>query len=116
MAALNKHQILGAVSSAPTLRVDVPEWGGEVFMRIMSVGERDEYENEWIRSKDRGMPNFRSKFLAKVLCDEAGARIFTDKELDELAKLPAVVMNRLWQQAMEYNALQESHTEGMAGN
>ena len=33
----------------------------------MSVGERDKYENEFIRNKDKGVDNFRSKFLAALL-------------------------------------------------
>lgn len=115
MASLNKHQILGAADTQ-TLRVEVPEWGGDVHIRVMTVGERDEYENEWLRSKDKGMANFRTKFLGKTLCDEKGDRLFTDAEVGELSKKSAVVMNRLWQKAMEFNALQEKDVEGMAGN
>ena len=115
MASLSKHQILGA-SDNSIKKIEVPEWGGEVCLRVMSVGERDEYENEWLRSKERGMPNFRTKFLGKTLCDESGNRLFTDSEINELSKKSAVVMNRLWQEAMEFNALQEKDVEAIAGN
>jgi hypothetical protein len=115
MSALNKHQILGAVDTQ-TLKVEVPEWGGDVYLRVMTVGERDEYENEWLRSKDRGMANFRTKFLGKCLCDEKGVRLFTDAELGELAKKSATVMNRLWNEAMKFNALREEDVEQIAGN
>lgn len=115
MTALNKHQILGA-TDVQVKKVEVPEWGGDVYIRVMSVGERDEYENEWIKAKDKGMANFRTKFLAKCLCDEKGVRIFSDSELHELSKKSAVVMNRLWNEAMEFNALQSDGVEQAAGN
>lgn len=115
MTTLNKHQILGAVDVL-VKKVEVPEWGGDVHLRVMSVGERDEYENEWIKAKDKGMANFRTKFLAKCLCDEKGIRLFSDSEMNELAKKSAVVMNRLWQEAMEFNALQDTDVEKIAGN
>lgn len=116
MSGLNKHEILGATDSQ-VVSVEVPEWGGGVFIRVMSVGERDEYENEWLKTKDRGgMPNFRTKFLARTICTAAGERVFTDADIPELAKKSATVMNRLWQKAMEINALKESDVEALAGN
>ena len=63
MAFLDKKAILGAKDET-VVSLNVPEWGGEIGLRAMSVGERDKYENEFIRNKDKGVDNFRSKFLA----------------------------------------------------
>ena len=113
--ALTKEQILAA-DDLGLLEVKVKEWGGSVFIRVMSVGERDSYENEWVRNKDKGVDNFRTKFLARCLCDEKGERLFTDAEIEKLATKSARVMSRVWQKAMEHNALTDKDVEELAKN
>ena len=41
--ALTADQILAA-DDMGLKEVNVPEWGGSVYIRVMTVGERDEYE------------------------------------------------------------------------
>jgi hypothetical protein len=113
--ALSKKMILDA-DDLNLLKVAVPEWGGDVFVRVMSVGERDAYENDWIVNKSKGVEDFRTKFLARCLCDESGERLFSDAEIPSLAKKSAKVMSRLWQKAMEHNALTEKDVEELAKN
>lgn len=108
--SLTKNQILAA-DDCRLAEVAVPEWGGSVFIRVMSCGERDAYENDWVMNKNKGVENFRSKFLARCLCDDKGSRLFTDAEIGELSKKSAKVLGRLWQKAMEHNALTEADVE-----
>jgi hypothetical protein len=113
--ALTKEQILAA-DDLGLLELKVKEWGGSVFIRIMTCGERDAYENEWVKNKERGVENFRTKFLAKCLCDEKGERLFSDAEVDQLARKSAKVMARVWAKAMEHNALTDQDVEELAKN
>jgi len=113
--ALSKDQILAA-DDMGLFEVEVPEWGGTVFVRVMSVGERDSYENEWIVNKNKGVENFRSKFLQRVLCDEKGELLFTASEIDLLAKKSARVITRIWEAAMRHNALSDGDVEELAKN
>lgn len=115
MPALTKEQILAA-DDLGLLEVNVPEWGGSVFIRVMSVGERDSYENDWMVNKSKGVDNFRSKFLQRVLCDDKGELLFTPAELPTLAKKSAAVMGRLWEAAMKHNKLSDSDVEELAKN
>jgi hypothetical protein len=115
MASLSKDQILAA-DDLGLLEVPVKEWGGSVFIRVMTVAERDAYEREWIGKKDTGVENFRTKFLQKVLCDEKGTLLFTPEEIDALGKKSARPMARLWEKAMKHNALMESDVEELAKN
>ena len=115
MPALTKAQILAA-DDLGLLEVNVPEWGGCVFIRVMSVGERDSYENDWMVNKAKGVDNFRSKFLQRVLCDERGELLFTPEELPTLAKKSAAVMGRLWEAAMRHNKLSDADVEELAKN
>lgn len=113
--ALTKDDIIAADDSG-LLEVQVPEWGGSLFIRVMSVGERDAYENDWIQNKHRGVENFRAKFLQRVLCDSNGKLLFVAAELDLLAGKSAKVMSRLWQKAMEHNAFTDADVEELAKN
>ena len=113
--ALTKDQILAA-DDMGLLEVQVPEWGGSVFVRVMTVGERDSYENDWMVNKNKGVENFRSKFLQRVLCDENGDLLFTADEIGVLAKKSARVIARIWEKAMQHNALADADVEEMAKN
>lgn len=113
--SLSKDAILSANDSG-MLKVAVPEWGGEVFIRVMSVGERDAYENDWVVNKHKGVSDFRTKFLARCLCDESGKRLFSDDDIPALAAKSARVMCRLWEKAMAHNALSDSDVDELAKN
>ena len=113
--ALSKDQILAA-DDLGLLEVQVPEWGGSVFVRVMSVGERDSYENDWMVNKSKGVDNFRSKFLQRVLCDEKGDLLFSSQEVEKLAKKSARVITKIWEAAMKHNALTDDDVEELAKN
>lgn len=112
---LTKEQILAA-DDMGLLELQVPEWGGSVFIRVMTVGERDSYENEWMVNKHKGVDNFRSKFLQRVICDESGNLLFAVNEVEKLAKKSARVITRVWEAAMKHNALSDDDVEELAKN
>ena len=35
-------------------KVHVPEWGVDVFIGVMTAGERDSWENEWLQKQGKG--------------------------------------------------------------
>ena len=115
MAFLDKKAILAAQDET-VISLNVPEWGGEIGIRAMTVGERDAYENEFMDAKaqNRGVENFRSKFLIATICNEDGEPIFTRKDLDQLAKKSITVVNRVWNAAMAHNALSNEDVEELA--
>lgn len=115
MPALTKDQILAA-NDANLLKIAVPEWGGDVYIRVMTVGERDAYENEWQRKKDTGVDDFRTKFLVRCLVDEKGNRLFDNGDVERLAQKSARVVNRVWLAAMEHNNLSDTTIEELAKN
>lgn len=115
MPALTKDQILAA-NDVNLLKINVPEWGGDVYIRVMTVGERDAYENEWQRKKDTGVDDFRTKFLVRCLVDEKGNRLFDNGDVQRLAEKSARVMNRVWLAAMEHNNLSDASIEELAKN
>jgi hypothetical protein len=104
--ALTAEQILAA-DDLGLKKVNVSEWGGEVFIRVMSVGERDSYERKWIGRKNDGIDNFRTEYLARVLCDEKGGLIFNRDQIEALAQKSGAVMGTLFDLAMKHNRMTE---------
>lgn len=111
---LTKEQILAANDSKP-LEVKVPEWGDSVFIRVMSVGERDAFELEYIRAGGKPVDNFRTKYLQACLCNERGELLFTKDEIAGLSAKSARVMNRLWEVAMAHNGMTQKDADELAG-
>jgi hypothetical protein len=108
--ALTAEQILSA-DDMGLKKVNVHEWGGDVFIRVMSVGERDAYERKWIGKKETGIDNFRTQYLAGVLCDEGGKLLFTRDQIDALAQKSGAVMGRLFDEAMKHNRMTEEDVQ-----
>lgn len=108
--ALTAEQILAA-DDLGLKQVTVKEWGGDVFIRVMSVGERDSYERMWIGKKDSGVDNFRSEYLARVLCNEKGELLFSREQVEKLANKSGAVMGRLFDEAIKHNNMSEADVE-----
>lgn len=97
-------------------KIHVPEWGGEVYVRVMSVGERDAYEKLWIGKKDSGVDNFRTEYLARVLCDENGELLFSRDQIAALAKKSGAVCGRIFDAALTHNNMSAKDVEDLAKN
>lgn len=108
--ALNKKAILAAKDAKIEGPIHVPEWGGDVFIRTISGSERDSFEDSYAEQK---MKAFRVRFLVMTLCDEAGERLFEDKESDELGKKSSVVINRLFDKAWQHNAFTQEAVDAL---
>ena len=101
--------------------VDVPEWGGQVGIRIMSGKQRDEYETFMIskmdkKNKVRDSKQARAMLLVLTLCDESGNPIFTEKDLDELNKKNSKVIENLFTKASDLNGLSPESVEEIEKN
>lgn len=108
--ALTAEQILAA-DDLGLKEVKVREWNGSVFIRVMSVSERDAYERMWIGKRDSGVENFRTEYLQRVLCDETGKLLFTREQIEKLGAKSGAVMARLFDAAMKHNAMSEADVE-----
>ena len=110
--ALNKAKILAANDNKLDT-TNVPEWGGEVYLKVLSGTDRDAFEEGYSEQK---MKNFRSRFLVLTLCDEKGERLFTEAEVDDLGKKSAVVLARLFDKAWALNAFRNEDVEALGND
>lgn len=107
-----------AASVRKPLKVHVKEWNLDVFIKVLTVGERDEWELAWIDIKNKGLasfPNFRAFYLARTLCDEHGVRLWNDDETGEIAGLDGAIMGELFDVAQRHNKLTEADVVELAG-
>lgn len=110
--ALTKKAILDS-EDLPLREVDVPEWGGVVYLRGMTGEERAAYEDETVKLDHRGqmrefdVRRFRISMVARCLVDEKGDRIFTDKEMAALNKKSGVIIDRLYDIAADLSGVSE---------
>ena len=104
---LTKKQILEA-DDRKFEKVKVPEWGGEVFVRVMSGWERDKYEMDMFqRRKDGESPNIRGSLCGLCIVDDKGVRIFSDGEVGELAGKSGAALDRVFDVAQRLNGIGE---------
>lgn len=108
--ALTAEQILAA-DDLGLRKVHVSAWGGDVYIRVMSVGERDAWERLWIGKKETGVENFRTEYLARVLCDESGKLLFTRENMEKLMTKSGSVMGKLFDEALTHNNMTEADVE-----
>ncbi len=119
--SLTKHDLLKAWT--PKIeQVDVPELGdgAHVFVRQFSAADRGKLETMGVQFKEGKqydkVPRVRFLTVALSLCDEQGSRLFTDAEIDEIGKMPASVVDRIFERAAELNALSKKAVEDAEKN
>lgn len=116
--SLDKTTILNAVDSKLE-KVDVPEWGGEVYLRTLTGTERDRFEASCLvggKFGPQGMQNIRARLMVLCICDAEGKRLFDDKDAIELGAKSAAVLDRLFAAAQRLNGLSEQDVEELAKN
>jgi len=114
---LTAEQILAASKKcqlARALKVHVPEWQCDVYVKMLTIGELQEWELECLRAKGEGVEDFRSKYLAMCLVDENGARVFPNHA--QVKEIDSVVGTRLWKAARDHNSLDEQSLEETGKN
>ena len=114
MAILSKSQIIAA-KDQKLISVDVPEWGGDVMVRVMTGTERDRFEAEFVNG-NKSVDMVRAKLVAKCLCDESGERLFTEQDIPALGEKSAAVLDRLFSVCMKHNRFTKDDVEELAGN
>lgn len=85
---LTREAILNSPGPARE-KVDCPALGGEVYVRQITVGERDVFEAASGRLKAADRKRLaRARIVALVTVDEAGEPLFREEDVEALAGKP----------------------------
>lgn len=111
-----KEQLRAAALPRKPLKVSVDGLAEPLYVRVLTVGERDAWEILALRSPTGKVPdNFRSRYLAMTLCDASGSRLFGDDEWPELAAMDSGIVGNLFDVAARHNKLSEADITELAG-
>lgn len=120
---LSREDILNVIDVKTEL-VEVKEWGGSVYVRGMTAGERDKWEASLYSTQKRGnsfevvahRDNIRAKFVAASVVDEKGKLIFTTGDIEALTKKSAAPMDRLFAVAQRLSGMSNEDVEELEKN
>lgn len=114
-AALSRDAIFSA-EDIRMERVDVPEWNGVLYVRVITGGERDEFEATMHDARGKlKRDNIRARFVALTACSANGAPLFEPGDVDKLTRKSAAVLDRVFTAAMKLNGMLKEEVDALAG-
>jgi hypothetical protein len=116
---LTRDAILQA-QDLPRELVDVPEWGGSVYVRALTGAERDAFETSIVEQRGKStkmnLKNIRAKLVALTVVDEEGNRIFSDSDASALGKKSAAALDKVFEVAQRLSGLRPEDVEELSKN
>lgn len=113
MSLLTRDAILKA-RDISTKDVEVPEWGGTVRVRQMTVAERDEFAK---RAKDDANAESTGMWIVlRLVVDESGVPLFRPEDVEELKKRSFKAFDRLTDAVLSVNGVGKTEVEAAAKN
>lgn len=120
---LSRDEILAARDHTIE-EVNVPEWGGIVYVRGVSGVQRDKFEllshqarqagkKMGIEADPRGL---LVKLVIASICDENGELVFTEQDAEALNEKSALALQRVYSVALRLSSFSEQDIKALAGN
>ena len=108
---LSRDQIIGADDKVIE-RIEVPEWNGTIYLRVLSAHERDLFD----ASTRDSSGNFNRidqapKMLVRMICDSEGRLLLAQDDVDVLASKSSRALERLFDVALRINGYTEQADE-----
>lgn len=91
--------------------VPVPEWGGEVLIRPMSMRERDDFDALMVARGKGNLRGFRTTLVMHSACKQDGALLFTKDQAEALAAKSSAALQRVADKAAEINGMNPEQVE-----
>lgn len=120
---LSREKILGSAGKRQTKVVPVPEIeeGGEVVVQSMTGAERDRFESSLVIEGKNGktkadLKNVRARLVAATVVDDKGRKLFTVNDVEELGKISAAALDRMFSAARELSGMSEKDVEELTEN
>lgn len=111
--SLDRQTILSKTPQLARERVNVPAWGGDVYVRELTAWERDSLEVSWEKTKRH---NFRARLAVATVCDEQGEDLFGLKDIEALGKHPSTALVAIADVAFRVNKFTKEEVEELEKN
>ena len=115
---LTRDDILGA-DDINLEQVEVPEWGGVVYVKPLSGIQRDRLENAAHKRTRKGVmdvQNLKVQFVIASVVDSDGSQIFTPSDAKDLNQKNARPIDALFQVVQRLSGLSDEDVEELVGN
>lgn len=100
---LDRAGLLALASDLPRQRVEL-EGLGAVFVRMLTAAERSRFEVDYnARTPEDRRATMLQRFTAIFACDETGARLFADDDVDALGNLPGPALEAVVEAGLRLN-------------
>ena len=117
MSGLTKEQIFGA-DDIQRVKLNVPEWGGDIWVQGMNGAQRDRFEASIVQQKTEAkgfnLANIRARLCALTICDEQGVLMFSEKDIDALSRKSAVVLTKIFLVAQQLSGIGDAGVKELA--
>lgn len=114
---LTKEQIFAA-NDLKTEKVNIPEWGGDVFVKTLTGAERDKFEKTIfnIDTNKRTFENMRAKLVVAVTVDKDGNQIFTEEDIPALGKKSSHALDLIFDVGQRLSGITKEDVDDMTKN
>jgi hypothetical protein len=113
--ALTKADILSA-NDLIREEVEVPEWGGKVWVTSFSADAKDAMEFQIFSLNKKSGVGMRAAYVGLALIDEYGQRLFTDEEIPMLGTKFAGAVDRIFEVVSRINRISQKDLDELEKN
>lgn len=116
MAILTADQILN--SHLKKVLLNVPEWGGDVFIKEPTGLERSEFEllTKNLNENDDIFKTIRGRCAVNCIVDAKGHKLFDDDQVNDLNSLSANALDRILDAYRDLSQMDDKDIEEAAKN
>ena len=118
MSKMLKKETILWIKDIAVEKVEVPEWGGHVYAKGLTGAERDKFEASLVttRGKERNvnMANIRAKLASLTVCDDTGARMFSEEDVQALGQKSASALQRIFEVSQRLSRIGDEDIQELA--
>lgn len=111
--ALNKHQIFASNDLKESF-VDVPEWGGKVKIRALSVQEQLDYD-EYLATKPKEI-DMALRLIVTACVDTENKKLFSEDDVSNLKQKNSSNLFKLVEAILSLNKQNTAQVDELAKN
>lgn len=116
---LTRESILAA-SDIETEEVHIPEWKGSVFVRGLTAGQRDKWENlsVTVKGKTREVTtnHLRARLAVMACVDGDGKLLFTEADIPQLGRKSSRAIDRIYEVAARLSGISDDDLDDVVKN